>query len=357
MDQAGARGNGRHRQEGRHRRDGGLRAEPGQQREGLRPVQLGPATYRVDSTTSYPTDGNTWVHVAGTYDGTTVRLYYNGVSENPEAASFSLLANAYPLSIGVNGDLTQYFFGGAIDDVRVYNRALSAAEIAALAAGAPVNHAPVASDGTLTTAIDTPADGTLVAPTRTTTRSILARHRRHKGSAVVTNAATGAYTYTPYAGASGSEYLHLQGQRRHGQFELATVNVTITAGGADPSLVGYWTMDETSGTVVHDTGGDSAVNDATTAGAPRFVAAGSAIALSLNGTSQYASAADANNLDLTTAITMAAWIRPGKYETQDIIAEESPQPQMVPALGLDDNKETDDRRGGPRSLQQQRPYR
>ena len=196
-------------------------------------------------------------------------------------------------------------------------------EIAALAAGTPVNHAPVASDGTLTTAIDTPADGTLVATDSDADPLTFSRVTDGtKGSAVITNAATGAYTYTPNAGASGSDSFTFKANDGTVDSNIATVNVTITAGGADPSLVGYWTMDETSGTVAHDTGGDSVVNDATTVGAPTFVAGRIGNALLLNGTSQYASAADANNLDLTTAITMAAWIRPTGYATQDLIAKD-----------------------------------
>ena len=91
-------------------------------------------TNRVNSTRLYPTDGNTWMHVAGTYDGTTIKLYINGVLENSKPASFTIAANALPLGIGVQGnlDLTR-LYKGAVDDVRVYNLALSAAEIAALA--------------------------------------------------------------------------------------------------------------------------------------------------------------------------------------------------------------------------------
>ena len=114
-------------------------------------------------------------------------------------------------------------------------------------AGTPVNHAPVASDGTLTTAIDTPADGTLVATDSDADPLTFSRVTDGtKGSAVITNAATGAYTYTPNAGASGSDCFTFKANDGTVDSNIATVNVTITAGGADPSLVGYWTMDETT---------------------------------------------------------------------------------------------------------------
>jgi hypothetical protein len=92
-------------------------------------------TYRVASTTNYPTDGNTWIHVAGTYDGTTMRIYYNGALQGSVAGPPAINTNNEPLRVGQND--ASRFFKGAMDDVRVYNRALSGEEIAGLAALPP----------------------------------------------------------------------------------------------------------------------------------------------------------------------------------------------------------------------------
>jgi len=89
-------------------------------------------TYRIDATTLYPTDGNTWMHLAATYDGSTIRLYVNGVEENSAAATFAIAANGLDLGIGAQSDGTTPF-QGAMDDVRVYCRALGATEIESLA--------------------------------------------------------------------------------------------------------------------------------------------------------------------------------------------------------------------------------
>lgn len=93
-------------------------------------------TYRLNSTTSYPSDGATWMHVAATFDGSVIRLYINGVENTTKVLSTAqtIAANAEPLSIGAQNDGV-YKFKGAIDDARIYDKALSASEIGSLATG------------------------------------------------------------------------------------------------------------------------------------------------------------------------------------------------------------------------------
>jgi len=71
---------------------------------------------------------STWTHLALTYDGAAVRLYVNGALAGSRSASGSIASSSDPLRIG--GDVTwAEWFQGRIDDVRVYSRALSAAEV------------------------------------------------------------------------------------------------------------------------------------------------------------------------------------------------------------------------------------
>ena len=55
-------------------------------------------------------------------------LYVNGVQVASKAASGTIQSSSSPLWIGGNQPYGEYFHG-LIDDVRVYNRALSQAEI------------------------------------------------------------------------------------------------------------------------------------------------------------------------------------------------------------------------------------
>jgi len=71
---------------------------------------------------------NTWAHLAATYDGATIRLYVNGAQVASRAQTGAIATSTNPLQIG--GDsLYGGYFAGRIDEVRIYNRALSVAEI------------------------------------------------------------------------------------------------------------------------------------------------------------------------------------------------------------------------------------
>jgi hypothetical protein len=72
---------------------------------------------------------NTWSHLAFTYDGTTMRLYINGTQVASAAETGLAMTSASPLRIGGNTIWSEWF-AGLIDDARIYNRALTATEVA-----------------------------------------------------------------------------------------------------------------------------------------------------------------------------------------------------------------------------------
>jgi len=79
-----------------------------------------------------PLEGNTWYHLAGTYDGDTLRTYTNGrlVTEKIINGG-SPVREEYSLKIGKHAKLSgsQEFFNGAVDEVRIWNVARSGDEI------------------------------------------------------------------------------------------------------------------------------------------------------------------------------------------------------------------------------------
>ncbi len=72
---------------------------------------------------------NAWTFLAATYDGTTIRCYVNGNlvdSGNPA----NPVSNVSPrFNIATRNDAYAQYFHGTIDDLRIYNRTLSTAEI------------------------------------------------------------------------------------------------------------------------------------------------------------------------------------------------------------------------------------
>jgi hypothetical protein len=90
----------------------------------------------LNANTSGALPTNEWVHIAGTYDGANIRIYINGVLENSQPQTGLLFNGNNTIAIGSkwnNGTYptgnVSFPFNGDIDDVRIYDRALSTAEI------------------------------------------------------------------------------------------------------------------------------------------------------------------------------------------------------------------------------------
>ena len=76
-----------------------------------------------------PVDINTWVHLAGTYDGTMARLYANGVEVGIASPVTNYVSPKIPLAIGTANWIDEGYTLGFADEIAVYNRALSANEV------------------------------------------------------------------------------------------------------------------------------------------------------------------------------------------------------------------------------------
>jgi fibronectin type 3 domain-containing protein len=91
-------------------------------------VDIGGTTRSIVGPSALPT--GSWSHLAATYDGTTLRLYVNGAQVAQLAVSGSIQTSTSALRMGGNGVWGERL-SGVIDEVRVYNRALSATQIQA----------------------------------------------------------------------------------------------------------------------------------------------------------------------------------------------------------------------------------
>lgn len=74
-------------------------------------------------------DFNRWYHVVATYDGGHAKLYVNGQLVFSEKAAMTLRQNAVLLGVGDDAPGGDANLDGMIDDVRIYDKALSESEV------------------------------------------------------------------------------------------------------------------------------------------------------------------------------------------------------------------------------------
>lgn len=92
---------------------------------------------------------NEWHHVAGSYDGTTVKVFIDGqlAASTPYTTEAMInTTDTIPSTIGYMSWGLQYF-GGSLDDARIYDGAMSNAEVASVAAGDVVPGSVVVNAG------------------------------------------------------------------------------------------------------------------------------------------------------------------------------------------------------------------
>ena len=78
---------------------------------------------------------NTWHHLAGTYDGANMIIYVDGDEDSRQGATGQINTSSYNVHIGNNEQQTGREMAGSVDDVRIYRRALTEAEIEVIMLG------------------------------------------------------------------------------------------------------------------------------------------------------------------------------------------------------------------------------
>ena len=89
---------------------------------------------------------NSWSNIVMTQDGITRKIFFNGILKNTISCSNSIFSNTYDLQFGKMNNLSwPYYLDGKLDDIAIYNRALTNEEITALYTGIPPCSNPTAT--------------------------------------------------------------------------------------------------------------------------------------------------------------------------------------------------------------------
>ena len=185
-------------------------------------------------------DLNVWRHVALTYDGSTVRMYFGGSLVN--SATGAHTTNNNPLLFGHWFPGAGDYFDGLVDEVRLYSRVLTAAEIQTdmntPISGTTGNKAP-------TVTLTSPANGaSFTAPTNITltasasdTDGTIARVEFYNGTTLLNADTTSAYSFTWSSVAAGTYSLRAVAYDNSGASATSTTSTVTVAGANQPPTV------------------------------------------------------------------------------------------------------------------------
>lgn len=259
-----------------------------------------------EANTTAPLIPDHWVHIAGVYDGQKARLYRDGVQVQELETGPITLRNApfSPLYLG-------YGFEGVMDDVRIYHRALSRADLFGLAQGGSDRRTPgVYAGGDLVTALpsaslnfaghatDDASSGATLVPTwkQLAGPAGVAFSNVHSLTPQLTFTTPGSYRFQLEV----SDGVMIG--RDDMQVEVTDGTVDLTSG-----LVLHYRADEGSGETVDDSSGEG--HDGVIVGNPQWSDDGFAQgSLSLDGMTWVANTAP-GNLATLNQMTLSLWIR------------------------------------------------
>jgi fibronectin type 3 domain-containing protein len=246
-----------------------------------------------------------WQHLAATFDGATARYYVDGVEVASRAFTGSV-GNSTTWRIGAYGGGPGGFFDGKIDEVRVYDRALGAAEIVAdrdqplgLAdPGAPTTPGNLTVTGTTSTSVSLSWTAS-VDDTGVTGYNVYA-----DGDFVATAPGT-THTVTGL-GCANEHQLEVEATDEAGNLSpRASVNGSTASCEVAPGLVAAYAFEEGSGSVVYD--GSGSWRNGTVSGAA-WTAGHNGSGLSLDGVNDHVSLGNLGTF-YTAGFTLEAWVR------------------------------------------------
>jgi glucose/arabinose dehydrogenase len=271
---------------------------------------------------------NTWSHIAFTNDAIGSRLYINGelVGARP---SQTAPATAGVLHIGGNSIWNNEFFPGLIDEVRIYDKALSEAEVNADMT-TPIGSAP--GDTTPpTVAVTSPAGGSTVSggiqlsATASDDVGVASVQFRLDGNDLGAPDTSFPYAATWDTTAAGNGTHKLTAVARDSSGNPATsaeVSVTVSNGSPSTSPVLALGFDEGSGASAVDASGTG--NTGAVQG-PAWTTGKFGGGLSFDGVNDWVQVADSSSLDMTRDMTLELWAKPRTLVAwQSLLMKEAP---------------------------------
>jgi fibronectin type 3 domain-containing protein len=260
---------------------------------------------------------NTWSHLATTFDGSALRLYVNGALAGTTTVAGSISASAGALRLGGNAVWSEWF-AGQIDEVRVYDRALTESEIQTdmqtRVGGSPPptdTETPTAPPGLMASATPGTVDLAWQAATDNVGVTAYDVHRSvTSGFTPDVGNKLARVTTTSYRDsglAAGTYYYSVVAVDAAGNASPPSAQISATVPAAPSGLVAAYSFNEGQGTSVADRSGGT--NTGTLSGATWTTAGKYGSALSFDGVNDWVTVADSASLDVTR-LTLEAWVRP-----------------------------------------------
>lgn len=272
-----------------------------------------------NSATGLYTPG-TWFHLAVVVNGLTdMRILVDGLDAGGTygGTGSGFATNASPFRLGTRAGAASTL-NALIDDVRVYDGALTDAEIAALVV---VDYPPQALGDTYTVtpdgALNAAAPGVLANDTDPNGATLTVLKVSDPTHGTVNLNADGSFTYTPDAGYTGFDAFTYK--VNDGTFDSANATVSFHVDNEPDQLAAHWAFDEGAGQLARDSSGNGHTGEFSdhSQWGPGIIGT----ALELDGANDYVSCGDILN-GLTLPFTFTAWVKKNAAVDRTIVSSD-----------------------------------